>query len=1180
MRIEPADKIVRILDEGARRIVLKGGAARCASFLVAGILSKSGKKVVLVAPDSESAGKMADDLSFLLNFQDQGLAVEILEGDPSPYSAAGPDRFLSSSRLAAMAGLVQQDSPLVVVTDPPGLARATVPRKIFEEACFVIDQGMALEPGELAARLVSLGYVRTPLVAEHGDFSPRGSIFDIFCPFYQYPIRFELDFDQVQSIRFFEPETQRSRKQSLKSVYICPAREILGRSLDFRSASKEIIDLGDDLVVPSSKVKALADAVAGDLASLDMECLLPAFYPRPGHVVDYVSDHALIILVDPLEIEREMKERRQKLNRAYERRVLSRDIVYPPERLELDWPALASKIEEKKSIVVQELSVEDDVGADTVVLEWDASFPFDIGRGAAGSSSRKEGLGYERLDLLSEEISSFASTGGSILIVCNSETRAEVVRKALSDRNISARVVFKMAGRGTGSRDLEQGVTVTWGRLSTGCRSLQSRLWVMTEEDLLGIKSPARPARTRMKKIMDSVSIRSFKELKPGDLVVHVDFGIAEYKGLQRVETDGLANDFLRLEFAGKDVLFLPVHAMQRIQRYVGSAGKGPALSRLGGTGWARTKARVEAAVRELARELLAVQAARKAMPGTAFPPQDYFISELEATFGFEETEDQARAIEETLRDMRAKTPMDRVICGDVGFGKTEVAMRAAFQAVLGGKQVALLAPTTILAQQHGINFRERFKAFPVNIEVLSRFRSREEQKKILERTADGNVDILIGTHRLLSKDVVFKDLGLLIVDEEHRFGVNHKEVLKKKRTQVDVLTLTATPIPRTLYMGLSGLRDLSIIATPPADRLSLKTVVMRFDEQAVRDAILAELNRGGQVFFVHNRVKSLAAVARMVQTLVPEARVAMAHGQMSERTLEKVMLDFLAQKFDVLVSTAIIESGLDIPSVNTMIINRADLFGLSQLYQIRGRIGRGRLRGYCYLMIPPAAILTREAEERLAVLQRFSDLGSGLQIAMHDLESRGAGNILGHEQSGHVSSVGLDLYSQMLEQAVCELDGRQVEEKADPDISLPVSAIIPDDYIQDTGSRLEIYKRLAKAESKDDLLDLKSELKDRFGPVPKSIDILIEVMEIRQALQEIRAKGLKVGRGFVAVNLGDRARIDAQELVVMLSRSIKAYTLAPDHTLRRPLTFKERKDPIFAAKNILLELEQCRVRA
>jgi transcription-repair coupling factor (superfamily II helicase) len=655
--------------------------------------------------------------------------------------------------------------------------------------------------------------------------------------------------------------------------------------------------------------------------------------------------------------------------------------------------------------------------------------------------------------------------------------------------------------------------------------------------------------------------------------MVHLDFGVGIYRGLQHLTLGAIEGDFLLLEYAGGDKLYLPVDRISLVQRYVGAEGIEPHVDKLGGAAWDRAKAKAREAIKEMAEELLKIYAARQIQEKNGFSPPDELYREFEASFAFEETPDQLSAIDDVLRDMESSKPMDRLVCGDVGYGKTEVALRAAFKAVMDGKQVAVLVPTTVLAQQHLETFRERFRAYPVAVEMLSRFRSAKEQKTILAEVAKGGVDIIIGTHRLLQKDVAFKDLGLLIVDEEQRFGVTHKERLKKYRSVVDIITLTATPIPRTLYMSLMGIRDLSIIDTPPVDRLAIKTHVARFADELIHEAVLRELRRGGQIFFVHNRVQSIGAMAEHLGRIVPEARIAVAHGQMDEKELERVMLGFMHGETNLLLCTTIIESGLDIPNANTLIVNRADAFGLAQLYQLRGRVGRAKQRAYAYFLIPGEGAISADARERLRILQELTELGAGFRIATHDLEIRGGGDLLGARQSGNIAAVGFELYNELLEEAIRELKGEEMAVRVEPEIKLRIPAFVPEEYVRDPNQRLVIYKKLTQAASTEDIAEVEEELADRFGKLPLATTYLLDVMRLRLRFKALLITEAEFDGRRLVLSFHRQTPVSPDTIIALLRENPRKYQFTPDYRLTSELADTSFDALLAEARNVLIRL-------
>jgi transcription-repair coupling factor (superfamily II helicase) len=737
---------------------------------------------------------------------------------------------------------------------------------------------------------------------------------------------------------------------------------------------------------------------------------------------------------------------------------------------------------------------------------------------------------------LAAEVERWRAEGFRLLFVAADPQQAEHLQKILREQQLEATVLGeeeRPAALAAG-RDAPPWPAVLVGDCSAGFAIAQLGLVVLTEQEIFGARrrSLSRP------KYQRGSPISAFTDLAPGDLVVHEDHGIGRYLGLRTMSVGDREGDFLLLEYAENNQLYLPVERLDLISKYLGGEADTARLDRLGGAQWQRVKESVRAALREMAEELLRLYAARAVAEGTAFAPDTPWQHEFEAAFRFEETGDQLRAIADVKADMAQTRPMDRLVAGDVGFGKTEVALRAAFKAVAEGYQVAVLVPTTVLAQQHWNTFTERFGPFPARVELLSRFRSPKEQKAVVAGLRQGTVDVVVGTHRLLSRDIAFRNLGLLVVDEEHRFGVAHKERMKQLRASVDVLALTATPIPRTLYMSLSGVRDMSVIETAPLERLPVETAVRRFGKPVIKEAIERELARGGQVFFVHNRVQSLPSMARLIQELVPDARIVMAHGQMRERELEATMVKFVTGQADILVSTAIVESGLDIPASNTIIVNRADRFGLAQLYQLRGRVGRERQQAYAYLLVPADGRVDEQAQRRLRVLQELTELGSGFKLALRDLEIRGAGNLLGPEQHGHIAAVGYDLYSKLLGEAVRELRGEPAAATVEPVISIGAEGLLPEEYVPEVNQRLALYKRLAAADRPETVADLQAELADRFGPLPEVAVQLLDTVRIRVAARALAIEKVEVGEGKALITFSPRTAVDPQRLVQAIQRS------------------------------------------
>ncbi len=917
----------------------------------------------------------------------------------------------------------------LIVTSALAIMSKTIPQRDFVAACHILKPGMAAEPRELLRRWQSMSYEVEDVVEVPGQMSKRGGIIDVFPPCSQLPVRIEFFGNQIESMRCFDPKSQRSTS-SVSSLIVTPA--------------KEFIPIAD-----SSEVVA-------------------------GSVFDYLGGDALLVLDDPEGIEltiTRLNEEAQELRATkMERGELPEDFPSPY----FTWEELESQMKEKHRLALE---------------TWDAA----RGYGQALPFIRAQSYGSQ-LERFLKTAKQMVEQRQRVFVVSHQANRlAELLQKEDIHTSPSSQIE-QISPPGS--------ITVLQGSLDGGWL-LDDRLTLITDVELFGFVKQPRAGKKR------PIPHQWFlPQLAPGDYVVHVDHGIARFHGLARMSSDGMEREYLVLEYAAGDKLYVPTERIDRVSRYIGAGDQAPHLSRLRTPEWQRTKKRVKESVAEIAHELLDLYAAREVAPGFAFCEDSLWQQELEASFPYMETPDQIEAVMAVKEDMEKAKPMDRLICGDVGYGKTEIALRAAFKAVMDNKQVAILVPTTVLAQQHFITFTERLQTFPLRVEMLSRFCPPEKEREVLEGLANGTVDICIGTHRLLQKDITFKELGVVIIDEEQQFGVVQKEKLKQIRKEVDTLALSATPIPRTLHMSLTGIRDMSIVGTPPEERLSVKTYVGVYDGTLVRQVVLRELERNGQVFFVHNRVQSIAWAASKLQDLVPEARIAIAHGRMPEEQLEKVMTDFIAGKYDILVTTTIIQLGLDMPNVNTLIIDQADRFGLAQLYQLRGRVGRGINQAYAYFFFDKGRQLTPQAYKRLRTIVEATELGSGFGIAMKDLEIRGAGNLLGVKQSGHIAALGFDLYCQLLAEAVEELKAKQAgevrksvvagEAKELPNISLPLDAHIPEEYVSNLNTRLSLYHRLAKVEHIEEVEDVAQEFKDRFGPLPGPVQNLLYMVKIK----------------------------------------------------------------------------------
>ena len=1137
---------------GVRTVRVRGlfGAAR--GSVLSQLAQAAKRPIICVEPDEESAEALERDLHFFIAETERPI-VRLPADEMLPYEGLTPDRLVAQQRLAALFRLhLGAEKPPVVIFSVRSLARRVLPRAALDKRSLLLSLEMEQDRDDLAKKLTAAGYSRAPLVEDPGTFAVRGGVFDVWSPLDAQPARLEFFGDLVEKIRAFDPLTQRTVRE-LSELSLCPAREIVLDEEGRRAAIATVRAAADAVEVPSRQLRELIDelsaqgksAAEDDLFAAGLSAILPGFYPGGlSPITDYLPKDALWVLDDPLELERQWGDLWTALEQSFEEARHKGELALPPAQHFLHERDVRPSLESATVLELSGLVVGGEAATDTAEVEFDLQGTADL-RAEIQGHHGEDGA----LQPLVRRLESLRERGTVAVVACHSSAQAERTRRLLLDRNLMAQIVS--LPEAVFAPHVHAHLVV--GEISKGFVDLHARLGVFSDEDIFGPRARAR--KTPKKPKTFGADGADFKDLKEGDLVVHVDHGIARYDGLTRLNVRGFAADFILLQFFGKDKLYLPVGRLRQIQKYAGGDKEKVRLDSLQSQTFQKRKARVKEELLKMAAELLDIYAARAAHQGTAFTPPDAMYRQFEADFEFEETPDQEKAIEDVLRDMQDKKPMDRLICGDVGYGKTEVALRAAFKAVEDKKQVAVLVPTTVLAAQHFRTMSKRFKDYPVVVEMVSRMRDEKQIREILARAREGRIDVLIGTHRLLSPDVSFKDLGLVVVDEEQRFGVKHKEQLKKLRKLVDVLTLTATPIPRTLHMSMMGVRDLSIIGTPPIDRRAIRTFVSKFDGATIKDAIERELARGGQVFFLHNRIQSIRGVEEYLKKLVPQAKIAVAHGQMGEGQLEKVMTGFVEREHDLLLCTAIIESGLDIPSANTILVDRADHFGLSQLYQIRGRVGRSRERAYAYLLIPARRKITRDAQKRLQVLQQFTELGAGFQIASHDLEIRGAGNLLGPDQSGAIASIGFDLYTQLMEEAVAQLKGEEVRQEFEPDVDLPIPALIPEDYVPDVQQRLFFYKRLASAASEEALYDVKGDLRDQCGEPPAEVDALVEVMSLKNELRALRMRGLKSGAlkagasgpsVALVVQLGPDAALDPVKLAQLVARGKGRYRLTP----------------------------------
>ncbi|WP_298439938.1 transcription-repair coupling factor [Geobacter sp.] len=1143
----------RLAAEDAR-LELTGLKGSAPVYLLARLMAETNRPLLAVAADPDAAAELATELRFYSGRGDDVLLFP--PWDVAPFEKGSPHADVTGVRLATLRRLADRKAAAVVTT-PEALRQRVLPRGVLDGASLYFLPGEESDREELLAKLVTLGYLHVPLVEDRGTFAVRGGIVDLFPPGFEQPVRLEFFGDFVDTIRTFDPLTKRSL-HPLEELLLLPSRELILTDEVLKGAAPRLKERCDELEISPVARRELLEQLQSGLYPAGVEWLLPLLHPQLETLFDYAGD-AVRIMIDPAAIADGNRRLDGEMEAAVSRARERGDLFPRPDALFLPEEEATALLEAGRLVTIPYLAVAGEgKGGETVFVDTQENSDLKVTLSPDG-----EGV----LKPLVACLNGWLEERQRVIVVCHQRGQAQRLYELLAHYPLPLNV----SDRGfPAERERDDGrVDVIIGDLSRGFRLPEGGLVVIAEEEIFGRRQKRRGvSELRKKQIMTSLA-----ELKPGDYMVHLDHGIGIYRGLQHISLSGCAGDFLLLEYAGGDKLYLPVDRLNLVQRYVGAEGIEPRVDKLGGTAWEKAKGKARAAVEEMAGELLQLYAARQLHEGHPFSPPDDLYREFEASFAYEETTDQMAAITDVIADMTSAKPMDRLVCGDVGYGKTEVAMRGAFKAVMDGKQVAVLVPTTVLAQQHLETFRARFGAYPVTIEMLSRFRTPKEQKEILERVKKGGVDIIIGTHRLLQSDVAFRDLGLLIVDEEQRFGVTHKEKLKKYKAVVDILTLTATPIPRTLYMSMMGIRDLSIIDTPPVDRLAVKTFVARNSDDLIREAVMRELRRGGQVFFVHNRVQSIMNWAEHLRRIVPEARIAVGHGQMDEGELEKVMLGFMHGETNLLLCTTIIESGIDIPTANTLIVDRADTFGLAQLYQLRGRVGRSRQRAYAYLLIPGEGAISADARERLKIIQELTELGAGFRLATHDLEIRGAGDLLGAKQSGNIAAVGFDLYTELLEEAIQRLKGEERVERVEPEINLRIPAFIPEEYVREPNQRLIIYKKLTQAESEAEVDEVMAELVDRFGKLPLAATYLLEVMKLRIPFKRLLVRLAEFDGRRLSLAFHERTPVPPDAIIGLIRTNPKRYQFTPDFRLIAELVDTSFEGVLAEARNLLKTL-------
>ncbi|SFM49918.1 transcription-repair coupling factor (superfamily II helicase) [Gracilibacillus orientalis] len=1083
--------IINGIESGLKEQLVSGLSGSTRSMLTTLIQEATRKKTLIVTHQLTQAQQLYEDM---LEFSEQKnvYLYPVNELLASELAIASPE--LLSQRITALTNWLKNDHA-ILIAPVAALKRMMPPKEYWQTYQLDFELEQIIDIDQTLEHLVEMGYIRQDMASSPGEFSLRGGILDIYPITEEQPLRIELFDDEIDSIRYYDAESQRSLEKQ-KQITVVPATELLLKDSDLVAAAQKLeqsLNKTVKKIKNKSDQQVLTETITADIDRLrhcerfqEVRKYASFFYDDNYSLLDYLPKDGFIILDEMSRIQ-ETASHLDNEEQEWLKDNLQRGKAVSDSRLSFDWHEVWHNMKHQRLYL-------------SVFLRH---IPNTNPTNIVNLSCRSMQEFHGQMNLLQNEMERWQKGEFSIIILAPNPSRMEKIQSVLEDYQMSATISETLP-----ALPVQQPV-ITIGNISGGFELPLHKIAVITENELFKQKTTRKK---RKQKISNAERIKSYQELQVGDYVVHANHGIGRYIGIETLEVSGLHKDYMLVKYSGDDKLFVPIDQIDLVQKYVGSEGKEPKLYRLGGNDWKKVKSKVQSKVEDIADDLMKLYAEREAAKGYAFSPETEMQRDFELSFPYQETDDQLRCIEEIKEDMEKERPMDRLLCGDVGYGKTEVAIRAAFKAIADGKQVAILVPTTILAQQHYETVIERFQDYPINIGLLSRFRTRKQQTETLKGLKNGTVDIVIGTHRILSKDVTYKDLGLLIVDEEQRFGVKHKEKIKQLKTNVDVLTLTATPIPRTLHMSMLGVRDLSVIETPPENRFPIQTYVMEYNAPLVREAIERELSRGGQVFFLYNRVESIDRIAQDIQALVEDARVTVAHGQMNESELENVMFSFLEGESDVLVSTTIIETGVDIPNVNTLIVYNGDRMGLSQLYQLRGRVGRSNRVAYAYFTYQQDKVLTEVSEKRLQAIKEFTELGSGFKIAMRDLSIRGAGNILGAQQHGFIDSVGFDMYSQMLNEAVeAKKQGKAVEEVQpfEVELDLKIDAYIPDSYITDEKQKIDMYKRFQSIYSQEDIHDLRDELIDRFGDYPEEVENLFHVSTLKMMSKKERIEAI-----------------------------------------------------------------------
>ncbi len=1118
------------------------------ALVVAELARKEQRMILCLATDPRHADQLESEIRFFAG--DDFPVLHFVDWETLPYDNFSPHQDIVSQRLETLASLAGLKKGVVIASAPTLLNRLP-PTNYVSLRALTLQTGQTISRDDFITSLTTAGYLRVPQVSEHGEYAVRGSLLDLFPMGSSVPLRIDFFDNDIESLRHFDPDSQLSG-DLIETIKILPAREIPldpDNIQEFRSRYRARFE------GQPSKSRVYSDVSQG-IAHGGIEYYLPLFFEETATLLDYLSPNTLLYL--PIDLPSILDQTWREFAERFElcRLDPERPILTPTEAF-LDVAEMNDALRTFGRIHYSSQSLPED---DTTY-----NLPTRMPPALRIESRYEDAAGP-----LANFISEFP---GRILFTTDSAGRRETLVELLRGRNIDN----VRANTWQDFSRINKRIGITIAPLESGFLLADSSLAIISEQQLFGEQPRQRSRRRRADRDPETI-IRQLNDLQEGSPVVHEIHGVGRYRGLVTLETNEIKSEFLFLEYAGGDKLYVPVHALNLISRYTGASPENAPLHKLGSDQWAKAKQRAIKKIRDVAAELLDIYARRAARQGHQFQWSEIDYHAFENGFPFQETEDQERTIVEVLADLASDKPMDRVVCGDVGFGKTEVALRATFAAVHGGKQVAILVPTTLLAQQHAQTFRDRFADWPVKVEVLSRFRSKKEVDTVVAGIKSGQVDVVIGTHKLLQHTKDFKDIGLVIIDEEHRFGVRHKEAIKNLRSEVDILTLTATPIPRTLNMALGGIREMSLITTPPTERLAVKTFVSEWNDVVIREACLREIKRGGQVYFIHNRVQDIEKIRQQLADLVPEASIRIGHGQMAEKDLEQVMLDFYHRRFNVLLCTTIIESGIDVPTANTIIINRADRFGLAQLHQLRGRVGRSHHRAYAYMIAPPRAVMTADAIKRLEAIDALEDLGSGFTLATHDLEIRGAGELLGETQSGQIQEIGFSLYTELLGRAVNSLKAGKDPKLDQPldmgvDINLHVAALLPDDYVPDVHLRLILYKRIASATSAAELHDLQVELIDRFGLLPEAAKNLVRIADIKLAATTLGIDKIDASDHGGYVHFGKESAIDPLTLVKLVQDKGPAYRMTSAHRLQFRQEMGEAEERFRATSKLLDQL-------